>query len=249
MSKVVAVCGKGGVGKTTVCAVLAAELLRRKKLKALIVDADPAGGLSMALKIPIKRSIDQVRIETIRTIKKGKRDKKDIALSVDYLLMEALTEKGNLGFLSIGRPQEIGCYCSVNDLLKDSIEILAREFDLTIIDAEAGIEQVNRNVMSAVNYLILVSDTSAKAIKLAETIARVAKKISGQNKAGLLLNRVRSGKEAEGIKSRLKIDLIGWIPEDDTIRRFDADELSFFNLPPCPASQSIISALESAKIL
>ncbi len=247
--KVVALCGKGGVGKTTVSAVIARALSLRKDLRALIVDADPAGGLGMALSVPVKRSVDEVRTDIIRTIKKGESDKRDLAVSVDYLLMEAVTERGNLAFLSIGRPEQIGCYCSVNTLLKNAIELLAGNFDITVIDAEAGIEQVNRNVMSAVDFLVLVSDTSVKGIRVAETIKKVAGEISGQDKTGLLLNRVRSEDEVGEISARTELDIIGWLPEDETIRRFDARELSFFNLPPCPAYNAAVKALEKAGIL
>ena len=289
MGKVIAICGKGGVGKTTVSAILACALSRglaspefwgqtpsaklglrgrgltprgltpattpaqalstRKGLKVLLIDADPAGGLAMALGISAKRSLNQVRKDTIRAIKKGQRGKKEIAMSIDYLLMEALSEKGNLAFLSIGRPEEIGCFCPVNSLLRSAIEMLADNFDVTVIDAEAGIEQVNRKVMASVNNLVLVSDVSAKGIKVAETIKKVAKKVTGQDAIGLLINRARSEKEISQIRSHTKLNIIGSIPEDETIRKFDSNELSFLNLPPCPAYKAVVKAFENEKIL
>lgn len=75
MAKVIAICGKGGAGKTTVSAILGGALSERKDLRVLMVDADPAGGLGMALALPVKRSVNQVKTETIRAIKKGTRDK------------------------------------------------------------------------------------------------------------------------------------------------------------------------------
>lgn len=164
-------------------------------------------------------------------------------------MMEALTEKGNLAFLSIGRPLELGCYCSVNNLLRDAIELLADQFDLTVIDAEAGIEQVNRNVMSAVEFLVLVSDPSHRGIQVAETIRKVAGRISGPNQTGLLLNRVCSQNELKGIRRPQGLDLMGWIPEDETIRRFDTKGLGFFDLPSCPAREAVLKAFERANLL
>src|SRR5450756_2130876 len=163
---IVAVCGKGGVGKTTVTAVAARELSRLKDIKALVVDADPGGGLEMALSIKPKKTLNDVRKEIIEEAKAGKRDERDLAVSVDYILAEALTEVGNLAFLSIGRPEDEGCYCKVNVILRDAIEGLAGRFDVTVIDAEAGIEQVNRKVMGEVDYVLLVSDTSTKGIRV-----------------------------------------------------------------------------------
>ncbi|MFO8056336.1 MAG: AAA family ATPase [bacterium] len=241
---VMAVCGKGGVGKTTVSAMLALLLSREKELRTLAVDADPAGGLGMALSVSVKRSINEVRAETIRNIKEKQSDKKDLAMSLEFLLTESMTESGKLAFLSIGRPEEVGCYCSVNSLLRSALEVLAENFSVTIIDAEAGIEQVNRKVMSAVDFLLLVSDTSAKGLAVAETVARVAGQVSGQEKAGLFINRVQEESEVEKIKARTDLPVIGFAPEDDTVRQFDAEARSFLELPPCPALEAVGRALE-----
>ena len=249
MLKVVAICGKGGVGKTTVSSLIAKALFQKRDRKALIIDADPAGGLGMALGIKPRRSLSDIKNEMIGSIKKGKSDKKDIAFMGDYLIMESLTELGNLAFLSIGRPEERGCYCSINNLLRDSLKALAEKFELTLIDGEAGIEQVNRMVMRAVQFLILVSDPTVKGIQVAQAIQKVARKISPRTKAGLLLNKIRSEEELKQIRAQTKLNIIGWAPEDDTIREFDANAFSFFQLPTCPAYKGVIKALEKLKIL
>ena len=161
----------------------------------------------------------------------------------------SLTEHGNLAFLSIGRPEDVGCYCKVNVILKDAIEGLAGRFDATVIDAEAGIEQVNRKVMSPVDFVLLVSDTSSKAVRVAETIKGVADQMTGGASAGLLVNRVREGREAEEIRLGTSLEVLGWIPEDDTIRRFDGEEISFLELPECPAREAITAVLEKTGLL
>jgi CO dehydrogenase maturation factor len=113
-----------------------------------------------------------------------------------------------------------------------------------VIDAEAGIEQVNRKVMATVNALVLVSDVSAKGIRVAETIKKVAKKVTHTDAIGLLINRARSEKEVSQIRSRTKLRIIGSIPEDETIRKFDSSELSFLSLPECPAYKAVVKAFE-----
>jgi CO dehydrogenase maturation factor len=246
---IVAVCGKGGVGKTTVAAVAARELSRLKDVKALVVDADPGGGLEMALSIQPKKTLNDVRKEIIEEAKAGKRDERDLAVSVDYLLAEALTEVGNLAFLSIGRPEDEGCYCKVNVILRDAIEGLAGRFDVTVIDAEAGIEQVNRKVMGEVDYVLLISDTSTKGIRVGETIKQVADRMVKGEGAGLLINRVRDEGAVGTIKASTFLEVIGWIPEDDTVRSFDEEDISFFDLPDCPAVVSIKKALEKVGLL
>lgn len=240
---ILAVCGKGGVGKTTVAAVAARMLSGRDDLRALVVDADPAGGLGMALATGVGKTLNDIRKELIEEVKAGRREPRDLAVSVDYLLAEALTERGNIAFLSIGRPEDEGCYCKVNVLLKDAIEGLAKMFDVTVIDAEAGIEQVNRKVMGAVDYVLLVTDTSMRGVKVAETIKGVADRMVGGTGAGLLVNRVRDKAPVAEISGATDLEVIGWVPEDDTIRRFDEGDISFFELPDCPAADSISGAL------
>jgi CO dehydrogenase maturation factor len=242
---ILAVCGKGGVGKTTVCAI-GARALSRRGVKALVVDADPAGGLSVALGITPDKTLNDVRKELIEEIKAGSRDERDLAVSVDYLVSEALTEIGNLAFLSVGRPEDVGCYCKVNVILKDAIEGLGGMFDVALIDAEAGIEQVNRKVMGSVDFVLLVSDTSAKAVKVAETIKDVADRMVEGEGTGLLVNRVREPGELERVRSTTSLEVIGSVPEDDTVRRFDASMTPFFQLPDCDASAAVEEALGRA---
>ncbi len=246
---VVGVCGKGGVGKTTVSAILAAELGRRKEYKSLVIDADHAAGLTMALALNPESTINRARSETIAEIKEKRMDKSELAMGLDYLLSRALAERDNLAFLSLGRPEEVGCYCSVNSLLREAIEVLAGGFDYVLIDAEAGIEQVNRKVMKSVDYLLLVSDSSAKAVRVAETIREVAAGTAGQGRAGLLINRIKDESEVAEIAGTTRLEVIGWVPEDETVRRHDFKNLSFFDLPSCPASEAVIGALTGAGVL
>lgn len=245
---ILAVCGKGGVGKTTVSAI-GAKALAASGRKALIVDADPAGGLAMALGIEPARTLNDVRKSLIEEVKAGHRDEKDLAVSVDYLVAEALTERGNLAFLSIGRPEDVGCYCKVNVILKDAIEMLGGMFGIALVDAEAGIEQVNRKVMGAVDYVLLVSDTSAKAVRVAETIREVSGRMIPDAGAGLLVNRVREDAEADRVAAGTSLEVVGRVPEDDTVREFDATQRSFFDLPECPASTAVETALAAAGLL
>lgn len=241
---ILAVCGKGGVGKTTISAIAARALTGRTWLKSLIVDGDPSGGLAMALSLNPKTTLEDVRLEIIEAVKSGQRSKSEVAASMDYLLTEALVERGNLAFLGIGRPEDPGCYCRVNSFLKNAIRELADSFDMTVMDAEAGIEQVNREVMGAVDYLLLVSDTSAKGIKVAETIVEVAERMVGGQGAGLVFNRVREGTDIGSLQERTSLDVVGWIPEDETVRTFDEKGRSFFELPECPAEKAVVEALK-----
>ncbi len=232
---IIAVCGKGGVGKTSISAMAAALLAEDPSKKVLAIDADPAVGLALSLGFPAKRTIDDIRNDLIARVKDGTReDMKQIATALDYEVFRALEEKDNLAFLAIGRPEREGCYCQVNDFLKEVIESISSNFDYVVIDGEAGIEQVNRRVMERVSHLLLVSDRSAKGLAVAGSILDVAAKTVGFERCGLIVNRVRSGEEGK-VVAPPGLTLLGVIPEDDLIRDFDIDGKSILGLPEGPA--------------
>ncbi len=202
MRGVVAICGKGGVGKTSLAAMLSRLVLEDGVTRGLAVDADPAGGLSLALALPIKRTVNDLRKAVIAATREHTTDSLNMAASIDFQLLDSLTEHRNLAFLAVGRPEEEGCYCQVNTFLREAIETLAGHFDFTIIDAEAGVEQVNRRVMREVDTLLLVSDPTAKGVRVAETIKQVADEAMQYSRVGLIINRVRDEAEVMRLAER-----------------------------------------------
>ncbi len=249
MSQVIALCGKGGVGKTTLSALLARALAAGTEDSVLAVDADPAGGLSMALDWSVEGSINDLRQEILDSLERSKADKTDLAAAIDYRLLEMLSDRDNLALLAVGRPEESGCYCNLNTVLREAIEALADHFRYTIVDAEAGLEQVNRRVMRSVTHLLLVTDTGAKGVRVAEEIQALAEEAVNPTRVGLLINRVRSDDEVTAIRSRTALDVVATIPEDEAVRSFDAQARSLLELPACPALDGVQAWIEDGEFL
>jgi CO dehydrogenase maturation factor len=223
-TKILALCGKGGVGKTSVAALMVKLLACGNERKILAIDADPAVGLALALGITVKKTVDDIRKGLIADIRKGEpQGGRETLKLLDYEVFDALHEHDGYALLAIGRPEDEGCFCKVNNLLKDIIGDLTGKFDIVLIDGEAGIEQINRRVMKTVDHLVLVSDTSVKGLGVANTIMQVAneKKAVDFKSMGLVLNRVRDLSEVDDIRGRTDLEIYGWLDDDDLIRSFD----------------------------
>ncbi len=225
-TKIFAFTGKGGVGKTSLSAAfirILSETYPEKKI--LAVDADPAVGLSAALGIEPKQTLDDVRLQIAESIANGETVAAAELLSeAKFHLLDCIVERGNISFFAIGRPEAAGCYCKVNAYLKQVIESISGNYDFVVIDGEAGIEQINRRVLEQVSFLVLVTDGSKKGLQVIGTIRQVAEKLVCCQRTGVIVNRVPAD-FAQEIP-----DLLAVIGDDDSQRRNDMCGESVFAL-------------------
>ncbi|NMA68075.1 MAG: AAA family ATPase [Desulfitobacterium sp.] len=233
---VIAVCGKGGVGKTAFTAMLARCLKESQKAgNLLIVDADPAMGLPNTMGITVNKTIGDIRNLIIDTARNGfEADQIELSQKLDYLVFDTLYEDDGMAFLAMGRTDSQGCFCSVNDLLKKSIGILSENFDTILIDGEAGLEQINRQVMSMVDTLVILTDTSARGLQTVEHIKKMIteEKVLDCNKFGVVFNRVTNNQSLlEQAAEKIGIDVLGMIPQDDKIAEYDLMGVPLVDLP------------------
>ncbi len=231
-NKIIALCGKGGVGKTSLSAVIVkilSETYPDKKI--LAIDGDPSVGLATALGVKENGTINDIREEFIKLADQRKdEDALEMLHEAKDEIFDKLVETNSFSFLAIGRPESSGCYCSVNDYLRDLITMVADHFDYVVIDGEAGIEQINRRVMEKVNHLVFVSDASKKGLDVVKTIDSVAKELVMADQTGLIINRISN----PDIVSHLDLGnmkLLATISDDATIQEFDIQGKSILDLP------------------
>lgn len=247
---ILAVAGKGGVGKTSIAANMVRLLTEAyPDKKILAIDADPAVGLSTALGIEVDTTIDDIRKEVIATVEDGN-SKAAIELLSEarYRIFDALTETDGFSFIAVGRPEAAGCYCKINSYLKEVIGILSENFDYVVIDGEAGIEQINRRVMEKVTHLFLVTDSSKKGTQVIQTIKSVADELVMYEKVGAIANRIPSedGIVPETIKKAMDtgdIPVLTYIPADASLAEFDLKGENVFYLP---ADSAIVVGVKQA---
>lgn len=231
-STVLAVAGKGGVGKTSLCATIVRCLVEKyPDKKILAIDADPAVGLSTALGIDVKMTIDDIRKEIISSVDEGDtRGAIELLGEAKYRIFDALVETDGYAFIAVGRPETAGCYCKINSYLKEVISILSQEFDYVVIDGEAGIEQINRRVMEKVTHLLLITDPSKKGCQVIKTIKSVADELVMYDKIGAVINRMADESLKEYINTD-GIEVLSYIADDKNLSMFDIQGKNIFNLP------------------
>lgn len=221
-TKIIALAGKGGVGKTSLAAVAVKALTEKyPDKKILAIDADPAVGLATALGVEVQTTIDDIRRQVVSSVEDGDtRSALELLGEAKYHIFDAMVETEAFSFIAVGRPESAGCYCKINSYLKEVIALVADNFDYIVIDGEAGIEQINRRVMEKVTHLILVTDASKKGTQVIQTIKSVADNLVMYEKLGVIVNRLPD----ESVKQYLELGglpVLSYIGQDSDLSTFD----------------------------
>ncbi|MHA2086746.1 MAG: AAA family ATPase [Promethearchaeota archaeon] len=238
---IVAVVGKGGVGKTIVTTLLAKTLSQNYDFKILLIDADPTHPhLSNMVNLIPQVSLEMIRIDVINKTLDKEKSIRELAENIDFEVYNAIVEGKDFSLISIGQPEDPGCFCPSNTLLRKVIESISKDYDIILIDCEAGLEQINRMVIESVDILLIVVDLSIRSVETANTLRKSAKKFTNYKKLGIVLNKVKG--DIIYIANKLKeleLPLLAKIPEDSNILEFDIKGNPIIDLPT--NSKSLIS--------
>lgn len=238
MAHVIAVAGKGGVGKTTLCGLLIQYLCEQNKGPILAVDADANSNLNEVLGVEVESTLGDIREEIARS-EMAKESPIPAGMSkADYAEMkfsQALVEDDDFDLLVMGRTQGKGCYCFVNGLLQAQLAKLQNAYPYFVVDNEAGMEHISRGVLPSMQTAILVSDCSRRGIQAVGRIARLIEECDMHPKQiGLIVNRAPNGVLNEGTKEEIEIQglhLLGVVPQDETVFEFDCEGRPTVQLP------------------
>lgn len=229
MGYVIAIAGKGGTGKTTI-ACLIVRIIREKKLGSILaVDADPNSNLAEALGLEVKETIGSILDEIA-----AHPEKIPSGISkdrfIEYQIQTAIQESEGFDVLTMGRPEGAGCYCYVNNVLRNIMAKLIRDYDYIVIDNEAGLEHLSRRTTRCADALVVVSDATPMGLKAAKRISDLVKELDIKTKKNLLIvNCYDKNIEKEKIKD-LGLDYIGAIPQDKAISDLSLNDNSLWKL-------------------
>lgn len=252
MTVEIAVAGKGGVGKTTFSSLVIRELLKNNKKPILAVDADANANLNEALGMEVEMSIAELidRIaQNVEPLPAGMTKDQ----YVEYKINQSLIEGDDVDMLVMGGPEGQGCYCYPNNLLRQFIGDLKKNYPYMVMDNEAGMEHLSRRTTQNVDYLFVVSDASARGIRSAGRIGQLVKSIKLD--IGKMFFIVTKGSEAEIEALREEIDktgleLIGFIPQDQNVFEYDLQSKPIYDLPEdSPAVIAVREIMKKAGII
>ena len=232
----IAVAGKGGVGKTTVCGMLIDLLCQKGNGPVLVVDADANANLNEVLGVSADVTLGTIREEMAHAELKGTipsgMTKADYA---EFKFNSALIEEDDFDMLIMGRTQGKGCYCYVNGVLKTLVDKYAKNYKYIVMDNEAGLEHVARGTLPKVDTMLLISDCSRRGIQAAARVAETIEEMALQpGQLGLIVNRAPGGILDAGTAQEIEkhgLNLIGVLPQDEDIYRCDCDGEPSAKLP------------------
>lgn len=238
MAHVIAVAGKGGVGKTTLCGMLIQYLCEQGKGPVLAVDADANSNLNEVLGVKVDTTLGDVREEIARAEMSKENPIPAGVSKADYAEMrfeDALIEDDDFDLLVMGRTQGKGCYCFVNGLLQSQLAKYQNNYPYFVVDNEAGMEHISRGVLPTMQTAILVSDCSRRGVQAVGRIARLIEECDMHPKTvGLIINRAPKGELNDGIREEIenqKLNLLGVVPQDDTVYQYDCEGRPTASLP------------------
>ncbi|HBX24027.1 MAG TPA: carbon monoxide dehydrogenase [Desulfotomaculum sp.] len=248
----IAVAGKGGTGKTTLCSLIVRQLIKAGKKPILAVDADANANLNEALGLEIEGTISEVlaRIyNNLDPLPAGMTKDQYVAFKVH----ESLAEGDNVDLLVMGGPEGAGCYCYANNILRGFVAELSNNYPYLIMDNEAGLEHLSRRTTQNVDVLFITSDASARGIRSAGRIRELVEALKlDMKKMYLVVSRVKEG-SIEALMPEIEktgLELIGAIPTDDQVMEYDLLSKPLISLPDhSPAVAVVDDILKKAAIV
>jgi CO dehydrogenase maturation factor len=222
----IAITGKGGVGKTTLAALLAKSFAERG-YRVYAIDADPDANLASLLGVPDAESIRPI-VEMKELIKErvGATSEEigsyfSMNPRVDDIPEEYGFRLGNIRLLVMGHIPKArgGCACPENILVRELVShALTQDREIVIMDMEAGIEHLGRGTAQGVDAMLIVVEPSKQSLATAKRIQKLAVDL-GITKVKAVLNKLQDTSERASIKASLgDLRIAAEVPFDAELR-------------------------------
>ena len=232
---VISVSGKGGTGKTTLAALLLKWLMVNTKEVVLIVDADPATNLPDVLGVELLKTVGHVSKEMKDQIERGTlpltTPKSEL---LEAWVFQTLVEEDRFDLLAMGRSEGEGCYCYVNNVLTRILDTLTKNYAVTILDMEAGLEHLSRRTDRDVDVMLIVTDPSRMGFQTAKRVKEIIDEVHIGVKHIFLVGNRFDDEVLNVLKETAKeidIELAGNLPSDKNVMSYNISGKPLLDLP------------------
>jgi CO dehydrogenase maturation factor len=223
MSYLIAVTGKGGVGKTTIAALLIQRLIKNGCKPVLAVDADPNTCLDAALGVSVQKTVGGVREEAREIAGKGMAAGISKQELLEMKIAECMVEAEDFDLIAMGRPEGPGCYCYANNVLKSVLAEISAHYPYVVLDNEAGLENLSRRIVQAVDLLIMVTDPSRRGLETVGRLHALAQEMGMKyDRLAIIVNRLRGDElpsSVNDLKKQTDAGIVTGLPDNDRLAR------------------------------
>ncbi|NKQ38077.1 MAG: AAA family ATPase [Methanosarcinales archaeon] len=247
--RIIAVSGKGGVGKSLLSALIIRKLILDGENNILVIDADPDSNMPDMLGVEVESTVGDIKEELMS-------EQNDLPEGVnrskwlESKIFETVEELDEFDLLVMGRPEGSGCYCAVNNVLRWVIDSMTKSYDYIIIDVEAGLEHISRKTTLGVDDMIIVTDMSSHGFNAAERIKKMTTDLGARFKhLYLVANRIHHSYEKEILakSNSIGLEFIGLIPYDQQVEKYAFEGKSLLKLEECDATKAVGKIVEKIK--
>lgn len=252
----IAVSGKGGVGKTTLSALMAHIFAERGK-SVIAIDADAAGGLAEALGLPSELAAQVTPISEMDDLiyeRTGARPGESggffsLNPRVDDIPDRFSVSHQGIRFLRLGTVESGGggCICPESSMLRALVtHLLLYNKEMLILDMEAGVEHLGRATAQAVDAFITVVEPGRRSLQTAARVEELAGDI-GIRRVYAVGNKVRSEDDWDFIRENSPVPTLGYLSVNPELTEADMKGLGIFDAAPHAVEDArrIVAALEA----
>jgi CO dehydrogenase maturation factor len=236
MGFTIAVAGKGGTGKTSLCGLTIRYLKEKKRGAVLAVDADANANLNDVLGVKVHATVGKLRETSLEAIKSTAPRPGGMSMEqlFDYQIQQALIEATGFDLLVMGRPEGSGCYCAANNIIRKYMDKLADSYAFTVMDNEAGLEHLSRRTTQDTDLLLIISDSSVRGIMTAGRIGELVKELNlNVKRSVLIVNRIQEDPDSalRKVIGQQGVEFAGFVPADELIFEYDLNGTPLIRLP------------------
>ena len=237
----IAISGKGGVGKTTIMALLAQEL-KKNGNDVLVIDADPSPHMAETLGVKkpeeIRPIADMTKLLVERSGKTEGSPMYNMNPEVNDLLVDFMLEHDGMKLMILGAIQtgDKGCACPESNVLRRMLtKLLLSEDQVVLLDMEAGVEHLGRGTIAGIDHLLIVVIPSKSSIRTALKVKKLAEDVKIPE-ISFVGNLVTDEEDKIFLEEGLGTPPIAFFPNSQAIRKAERQEIPITTLKDAAGS-------------